>query len=470
MENILVRRNDMGDYEFKIADFGLSKYAVATGGQLKSIVGTPEYCAPEIVYHTEFSDPYTIAADIFSLGAVIYFILYGESLFESPTTLPKYIWGNGSIPDEADDKEILQLDEGYKEQQRFWRQLIAISPSERPNTRQCLAHPWLTESEDQVEIQNSNEEDLYLLGRHECPIKCLASFGERDLLASGGEDFIKLWNTKKRALVHSMPCLPERVPLAMAFSPDGSFLASTDGMHVEIWDMEFGNHLRTIVETHLRSVRGICLISSDELMWADTEGVHVVNSRSGDRQTLQKCFQLEAAAASQNGRVFVAKDGEGVKIILRKKGKSFQKHFLGRMATRDPLIQHGEYTGPAGPIGHIAVSSRKEVVAATRGNDVIVWEFDDPYAKSSGPQEKFQYHGLIVAVGEEGDEIAYVSNDGVVHNVEEYLGRYAEYTLAEPESKTTFTSLAYIHCGMIGRGPSVGIAAGTHNGRIFIWP
>ncbi len=78
--NIFVSEN--GDY--KLGDFGIAKTVEKTSGGTK--IGTYEYMAPE-VYHDE---PYGAAADIYSLGMVLYWLLNERRtpFFLLPPALP----------------------------------------------------------------------------------------------------------------------------------------------------------------------------------------------------------------------------------------------------------------------------------------------------------------------------------------------------------------------------------------------
>ncbi len=59
----------------RITDFGLSKENVSDDDKVKSICGTPEYLAPEILRKS----PYTKAVDWWSLGTLIYEMIAGWS-------------------------------------------------------------------------------------------------------------------------------------------------------------------------------------------------------------------------------------------------------------------------------------------------------------------------------------------------------------------------------------------------------
>ena len=81
----LTRRGGLPDF-VKVLDFGLVK-ARAVEGQLEltganATLGTPLYMSPEAVEHPDKVDA---RADIYSVGAVGYFLLTGQPLFDCAT-------------------------------------------------------------------------------------------------------------------------------------------------------------------------------------------------------------------------------------------------------------------------------------------------------------------------------------------------------------------------------------------------
>jgi serine/threonine protein kinase len=74
-ENILINT----DGYIKLTDFGLSKELIDKNGTAKSFCGTPEYLAPEVLQRK----PYGRSIDWWSLGCLIYEMLYGMPPFYS---------------------------------------------------------------------------------------------------------------------------------------------------------------------------------------------------------------------------------------------------------------------------------------------------------------------------------------------------------------------------------------------------
>ena len=144
-ENILLQEDGMS---IKISDFGMSR--LTSGGSfMKTIAGTPQYVAPEVLTDTgESGKGYGKEADLWSLGVVLYVLLsarmpFGDasragSVFEQVRrceySFPSQVFGN--ISDEAID---------------LIRKLLVKDPSKRLNATQILVHPWLTADRNSLE-------------------------------------------------------------------------------------------------------------------------------------------------------------------------------------------------------------------------------------------------------------------------------------------------------------------------------
>lgn len=143
--------NTSPDAEIKIIDFGLSIKAVKEV-QIKDIVGTPFYVAPEVL-----EGEYTNACDIWSLGVILYIMLSGKPPFtgetssevlskvsKSPVYFPEKKWHG--ISSEA--KDLIE-------------HMLQKNPSIRFTAKQCLDHKWFEIYEGTTSLQL----DLKLLKR-----------------------------------------------------------------------------------------------------------------------------------------------------------------------------------------------------------------------------------------------------------------------------------------------------------------
>jgi serine/threonine protein kinase len=76
LDNILLNSKEEGIYDVRIADFGLAKQ-IKKDEVLYNKCGSPTYIAPEIL----LGQGYTLSADIFSLGSVMFNLAAGRYLF-----------------------------------------------------------------------------------------------------------------------------------------------------------------------------------------------------------------------------------------------------------------------------------------------------------------------------------------------------------------------------------------------------
>ena len=100
---------------------------------MQTRIGTPYYVAPEILRGVT---PYTIAADMWSIGVIVYFMLHGYTPWhdESEPKVFKAI---------QEGNYVICEDEVGSLASDFIRKLLTVDPSQRMNVRQALAHPWL---------------------------------------------------------------------------------------------------------------------------------------------------------------------------------------------------------------------------------------------------------------------------------------------------------------------------------------
>ena len=131
----------------KIADFGISKRTAEELTALRTLIGTRAFAAPEVRGFIQ-SDSYTNAVDIWSLGVIAFLILTGESLFQDPIRLYKYVTGSFTFP-----SDILSANKVSQEGCEFVRSLIAPLPKDRPGAMESLQSPWLARFAEAVPPQ-----------------------------------------------------------------------------------------------------------------------------------------------------------------------------------------------------------------------------------------------------------------------------------------------------------------------------
>ncbi|XP_003797599.1 serine/threonine-protein kinase 17A [Otolemur garnettii] len=135
-QNILLTSDSpLGD--IKIVDFGLSRI-MKNSEELREIMGTPEYVAPEILSY----DPISMATDMWSIGVLTYVMLTGISPFLGNNKQETFL-------------NISQMNLSYSEEEfdvvsesaiDFIKTLLVKKPEDRATAEECLQHPWLTQN------------------------------------------------------------------------------------------------------------------------------------------------------------------------------------------------------------------------------------------------------------------------------------------------------------------------------------
>lgn len=130
----LVMMGTFPECDVKLCDFEISR-VVLEGTEIREILGTPDYVAPEILHY----EPITLAADIWSLGVTTYVLLTGFSPFGGETdqeTFQNISLGEVDFPEELFEDVSTQAKD-------FVSKLLVQDPSARMTAKQCLRHDWL---------------------------------------------------------------------------------------------------------------------------------------------------------------------------------------------------------------------------------------------------------------------------------------------------------------------------------------
>ncbi|EFA86387.1 putative protein kinase [Heterostelium album PN500] len=124
-ENLLYSDNSENAV-IKLCDFGLSQRCAA-GEQLRSMIGTATYMAPEISAFTGYGKP----VDMWALGVIIYILLCGFPPFDETTgwnlEFPSPEWDN--ISDSAKD---------------LIKSLLVVDPAKRLTAQQAMKNVWIS--------------------------------------------------------------------------------------------------------------------------------------------------------------------------------------------------------------------------------------------------------------------------------------------------------------------------------------
>lgn len=137
-ENILLHGNAV-----KLADFGLAKQLTTGSSTLKRSCGTLEYAAPELLCGL----PYGLKSDVFSLGIVMYVLLFGAFPFSIESAAALQCMDR--FPDGMDvrdmsclSRENIQWRSVSPEVQDVILKMLTQSEKDRISAKDLLKHPW----------------------------------------------------------------------------------------------------------------------------------------------------------------------------------------------------------------------------------------------------------------------------------------------------------------------------------------
>lgn len=121
--------------EIKLGDFGLASRLEYNEEKKKTICGTPNYIAPEILE----GKGHSYEVDVWSVGVIIYTQLIGKPPFETPevkTTYKKIKACNYAFP------EHVTISDNAR---NLITKILVLDPSKRPTLEEILADPFMSE-------------------------------------------------------------------------------------------------------------------------------------------------------------------------------------------------------------------------------------------------------------------------------------------------------------------------------------
>ncbi len=120
--------------EIKLGDFGLATKLDFDGEKKRTICGTPNYIAPEVL---EGKSGHSYEVDIWSLGVIIYTLIIGKPPFETTDVKATY-------------RRIKQISYSFPEHiniseaaRDLIQRILCGDPSRRPNLDEILQHEFI---------------------------------------------------------------------------------------------------------------------------------------------------------------------------------------------------------------------------------------------------------------------------------------------------------------------------------------
>ena len=122
--------------ELKVGDFGLATKLDFEGERKRTVCGTPNYIAPEIL---DGKTGHSYEVDIWSLGVIIYTLIIGKPPFETrdvKTTYKRIKMNAYTFPENAIISEAAK---------NLISQILVLDPSKRPTLDQILTHDFFNQ-------------------------------------------------------------------------------------------------------------------------------------------------------------------------------------------------------------------------------------------------------------------------------------------------------------------------------------
>ena len=125
--------------ELKLGDFGLATHLDFDGERKRTVCGTPNYIAPEIIDGGDRGHSFEV--DIWSLGVIVYTLLVGRPPFETndvKATYKRIKLNQYTFPDggyiSANAKDLI-------------KKILVTEPEKRLTLEEILAHDFLLNQE-----------------------------------------------------------------------------------------------------------------------------------------------------------------------------------------------------------------------------------------------------------------------------------------------------------------------------------
>ncbi|GJE85129.1 Pkinase-domain-containing protein [Phanerochaete sordida] len=120
----------------KVGDFGLAALIESPGERKKTICGTPNYIAPEVLFDT--ANGHSFEVDTWSIGVILYTLVIGRPPFQTKDVKAIYKRIRDNEYEFPADRIVT------REVQELVQQILTPDPQQRPTLHEILDHYWFT--------------------------------------------------------------------------------------------------------------------------------------------------------------------------------------------------------------------------------------------------------------------------------------------------------------------------------------
>lgn len=121
----------------KVGDFGLAALIENPGERKKTICGTPNYIAPEVLFDTV--NGHSFEVDTWSIGVILYTLVIGRPPFQTSEVKEIYKRIRNNDYDFPPERRI------SAHAQVLVQQILTPNPQERPTLHEIVEHPFFTQ-------------------------------------------------------------------------------------------------------------------------------------------------------------------------------------------------------------------------------------------------------------------------------------------------------------------------------------
>ena len=272
---------------------------------------------------------------------------------------------------------------------------------------------------------------------HSSDVYSIAYSPDGSTLASGSDSTILLWDVATGTLRNQLTGHGDSIR-SVAFSPDGSTLASgSNDDTVRLWDVATGN-TRNTLRGHSDDVSSVAFSLDGLTLASGSAGVLLWDAATGTlKNVLETDGYVYSLAYSPDGNTLASGGNSGI--------------HLWNAATGNLIDTFGVYS-----FYSLTYSPDGSTLASGHWRDVILWD-----ATTGNPIDTFEHPNTIhdVAFGSDGRTLASGSNDGTVHLWDIATGSLVDTLTGHHGS---VNSVAFSPDGST-------LASGSDDGTVLLW-